>query len=127
MFKSLLIVFFVFVHLLVISKGNEKAMVSLYKNIIETLAADNMQGRAVSSTFESKAADYIQKQFAKVTVAKPIIQDFQFTNPDTKVLQDSKNVYCYINNKAKHSILIGAHYDHIGLGETKSLSYNKKR
>ncbi len=126
MFKSLLIVFFVFVHLLVISKGNEKAMVSLYKNIIETLAADNMQGRAVSSTFESKAADYIQKQFAKVTVAKPIIQDFQFTNPDTKVLQDSKNVYCYINNKAKHSILIGAHYDHIGLGETKSLSYNKK-
>ena len=98
----------------------------MYKNIIETLASDSMQGRAVSSSFETKAADFIQKQFAKEKLATPYIQDFQFTNPDTKELQDSKNVYCYIDNKAKHSILIGAHYDHLGLGEIKSLSFNKK-
>ncbi len=126
MYKSLLIVCFIFIPMLGICKGHEKAMVSLYENIIETLAADSMQGRAVSSEFESKAANYIQKQFANVSIAKPIIQEFQFTNPDTKELQVSKNVYCYINNKAKHSILIGAHYDHLGLGEIKSLSFNKK-
>lgn len=126
MCKPLLIVFYIFMPLLGICKGHEKAMVSLYENIIETLAADSMQGRAVATVFESKAANYIQRQFAKVSVARPIIQEFQFTNPDTKELQFSKNVYCYINNKAKHSILIGAHYDHLGLGDSKSLSYNKK-
>lgn len=126
MYKPLFILFLLSLSFQSKGNGDDKAMVSLFQKIIGTLADDSMQGRAVSSRFETKAADFILQQFAQVKRAKPFMQTFQFENPETKEVQDSKNVYCYINNKAKSCILIGAHYDHIGLGESKSLSFNKK-
>lgn len=106
--------------------ATDDGLIPFYKKVVETLADDNMQGRAVSSVYEDKSAHYILKQFSSFDLAKPALQYFEFANPDNGGLQTSKNVYCYIDNKASKTILIGAHYDHIGLGETRSLSFNKK-
>jgi hypothetical protein len=96
----------------------------LYKQVIQTLADDTMKGREVASIYETKAADYIKITLQKYLPAKIQTQEFDFFNPEINALQHSKNVYSYINNNAAKTILIGAHYDHIGLGGLKSLSYN---
>lgn len=126
MFKYSFILFFLCLNTHAICSSGNKVLLSLYKNVIETLADDNMQGRAVSSKYETEAADFIFGQFAGSKLGKPVIQEFEFLNPETKQQQLSKNVYCYVNNNASQTILIGAHYDHIGLGEIKSLSLSKK-
>ena len=90
--------------------------INYYKSIIKTLADDSMKGREVSSIYEDKAAQFILKEFKKSAKLKPVVQVFNYTHPDSLKEKKSKNIYCFINNHADSTILIGAHYDHIGLG-----------
>ena len=97
-----------------------------FKEIIGVLANDSLQGRAVSSVYEEKSAKYISKKFKENKKFKPQIHHFQYFNADSSQSFTSKNVYCFLDNKADSTILIGAHYDHIGLGNGFSRSYNQK-
>lgn len=54
-------------------------------------------------------------------------QEFRFaSNPHDMKNQDKigKNVIGFLNNKAKKTLIVGAHYDHLGHGATGSLSPN---
>lgn len=95
-----------------------------FKQIIQALAHDSMEGRGVGSPSEKKAADYIVQQLNACKLGQPDLHVFHFIHPETKQQIKSQNVYLYVNNRASKTILIGAHYDHIGRGEYKSLSYN---
>lgn len=91
---------------------------------VYTLAADSMGGRAPGTLFETKAADYIMSRFTAMGIkAKPL----KF---DITVAKDSAlhclNVAGFINNKADSTIIIGAHYDHLGSGTNKSRELFKK-
>jgi Zn-dependent M28 family amino/carboxypeptidase len=102
------------------------ARMTFLKSVVTFLANDSLYGRPTSSIYESKAADFIFQSFKSTKGLKPKRQTFKFQQADTSVFQQSQNIYCYINNHADSTLLIGAHYDHIGYGGGLSLAYSKK-
>ena len=99
------------------------------------LASDNLKGRLAGTDGEKLAAQYIANRFeaaglqAKGTVAGEWIQVFPFremTNPHTSKTAwarkgEARNVIGYLDHKAKTTVVIGAHYDHLGVGGSGSL------
>lgn len=98
------------------------------------LASDSLKGREVGTPSEKKAAAYIATRFSEIGLEQKgqegYFQDFQFTsklNPHTmtdeneKQIVTARNVIGYIDNHQPNTIIIGAHYDHLGYGEEGSL------
>jgi len=101
------------------------------------LADDKLEGRQTGSEGEKLAADYIAERFEKLGLApkgtEGYLQPFNFipkAHPHAKVTyrkinSDSTitgtNILAYVDNKAENTIIIGAHYDHLGYGGEGSL------
>ncbi len=109
------------------------------KKDITVLSSDKMKGRYPGTKEELKAAQYIIKSFSKSNLepkgTNGYLQAFPFktsTNPHaTEDQMEQKgtahNVIGFLNNNAKNTIVIGAHYDHLGLGHGgNSLDANPK-
>jgi hypothetical protein len=86
---------------------------------IETLSADDMQGRGIGTPGGAKARDYVVARF-KETGLKSFgalyLQTFDFTNRKNEKVNGT-NVIGYIagkNNPEKY-IVVTAHYDHVGI------------
>jgi len=95
------------------------------------LASDYLEGRATGKSGEEKAADYILRRMQDIGL-KPggkngsWYQPFDFTyspNPHSTEgeARRGKNVLGLIDNDAPTTVVIGAHYDHLGHGFTGSL------
>jgi hypothetical protein len=99
------------------------------KNIVYFLASDSLKGRAAGSIYELKAAKFIASEFKsdglKRLTKKNYFQTFEFPF-DSLHMDTSRNVIGWINNHAGKTIVIGAHYDHIGMGGRYSRSIGKK-
>jgi hypothetical protein len=93
---------------------------------IEILASDSMQGRFTGSEGERMARSYIQNEFKKLKLApkgtSSFEQAFTFKTGPHGSGEDGTayNVVAFLDNKADKTIVIGAHYDHLGLGENGS-------
>lgn len=94
------------------------------KKHIYFLADDNMKGRPTGSKELAKSAKYIEKHFKKYKLmpkgTKGYRQGFQakarrVTTADS--IRYAENIIGFIDNKAPYTIVIGAHYDHLGLGD----------
>ena len=108
------------------SKKDENT-IKIYKEIINVLANDSLNGRAASSLYEDKSAQFIIKKLNKFNRQfQTQIQQLNYVRVDSGSIIKSKNLYSYIDNKANNTILIGAHYDHLGMGDGLSRSYGKK-
>ena len=95
---------------------------------IEWLAADKRKGRGTGSKQERKSAAYLAKQFKKNGLAPKgdngsWFHHFSFRKADPHGNIDpaspqiaSQNVAAYLDNGAAYTIVVGAHYDHLGLG-----------
>ena len=101
-------------------------------NDIRTLAHDNHQGRGAGSIGEQNAAIYIASAFKKVGLqpkgdGKSYLQKFNFNkgiHGEGRTMQTA-NVVAFLDNKRSHTIVIGAHYDHLGTdGQGSSLEPN---
>ncbi len=95
------------------------------------LASDYLEGRETGKSGEEKAADYIVRRMQEIGL-KPAgkngswYQSFDFTfspNPHSAEgeARRGKNVLGMIDNGAPTTVVIGAHYDHLGHGFTGSL------
>ncbi|MDG2432339.1 M20/M25/M40 family metallo-hydrolase [Flavobacterium sp.] len=100
--------------------------VNLKKHILY-LASDDLKGRLTGSKEETEAAKYLISEFEKLGL-KPydtnFIQSFNYTvrlNPHDTISMGipntGNNVIGYLDNGAKRTLIIGAHYDHLGLNE----------
>lgn len=97
------------------------------KKHIYYLASDELQGRLTGSAGEAKAAKYLSAEFKKLGLkpyeGKDFILPFEYDvklNPHddkSSVKVNGKNVVAVLDNKADKTIVIGAHYDHLGLNE----------
>lgn len=94
---------------------------------IAYLASDKLQGRGTATEQEKLAADYIAAEFKRSGLAPlngAYLRPFVFkksTNPHDTATgnapeKKSANVAGFLDNKAPYTIVIGAHYDHLGLG-----------
>jgi len=100
------------------------------KNIqkhIKFLADDALQGRQTGSEGERLAMEYIQGEFKKLKLAplgdgNSYVQAFPFKGGTHGTGDDgvAHNVVAFLDNKADKTIIIGAHFDHLGLGENGS-------
>jgi len=102
---------------------------------IEYLSSDQLEGRFPGTKGEKAAAQYIAKRFKDLkltSLSNNYLQNFSFkqpNNPHDELEFDKKekdqinaiNVIGYLNNNKENTIIIGAHYDHIGYGGIYSL------
>ncbi len=104
------------------------------KKHIYFLASDRLAGRGVASEGNLKAANYIAKQFKKLgltprgqfgkTDLTAYFQPFTLHKSNSPhgedpnaPLVEAQNVVGFLDNGAAATIVIGAHYDHLGLGQ----------
>lgn len=99
----------------------------LLKKHVYHLADDKMKGRGTGSKQNKKAAKYIEKEFKKYGLTplgtNSYYQDFKarvrrVIVPDS--IRDARNVIGFLDNGAEKTIVIGAHYDHLGEGKQGS-------
>ena len=99
------------------------------KKHVSYLASDKLKGRGTGTPEEKMAAEYIAKQFKKIGLAPKgdkgtYFHKFNFkksSDPHGGVAENapqvaSQNVAGYLDNGAEYTIVIGGHYDHLGLG-----------
>jgi hypothetical protein len=103
------------------------------KTHITVLAADEMEGRFSGSAGEQKALQYLEKEFTALKLSPKGEQKFKQAFPFKAGVhgtgEDGKahNAIAYLDNQADKTIIIGAHYDHLGFGENgSSLDANPK-
>ncbi|NCT19108.1 MAG: M28 family peptidase [Flavobacteriia bacterium] len=122
--------------LLVSCKQSEPTLVTLEDDVIQ-LSADAFEGRETGKAGEKKAADYITERFKNLKLlpkgTNGFLQEFSFKNsssPHEKPkfseeksdsLTIGRNVIAYLDNQAETTIVIGAHFDHLGYGIQGSL------
>lgn len=100
------------------------------KNLLKNLtylASDDLKGRLAGSEGEKQASDYISKEFQNLKLktidGKNYTQNFSYDvklNPhedESSIKVNARNVIGYLDNNAQKTIVIGAHYDHLGLNE----------
>jgi hypothetical protein len=103
---------------------------------ISYLADDKLEGRTFGSKGEIKAGDYISKRykqlglepkgengtwFQALAVKAPNPHNVEFDLNGAKESMMGRNVLGYLDHGAPYTIILGAHYDHLGYGEFGSL------
>ncbi|MFV0531474.1 MAG: M20/M25/M40 family metallo-hydrolase [Flavobacteriales bacterium] len=92
------------------------------KTYVSYLASDELQGRLTGSEGEKKAAKYLEKSLKKLGLKTEVLP-FEYSvklnphNDHSSVKMKGHNVMGYLDNKVDKTIVIGAHYDHLGLNE----------
>ena len=94
------------------------------KILLQTLANDSLQGRKAGSVYEKKSLDFIGKELRVHGKIKLKKQSFYAPIGENDSIQCS-NGYFFINNKKDQTIIISAHYDHIGMGGALSKAPGK--
>lgn len=91
------------------------------------LASDYLEGRETGKKGEQLAAEYIAYRFEQLGLAPKgddgsYFHEFNFKHSNNPHLTDGgdqlvgKNVVAYLDNGAANTVVIGAHYDHLGMG-----------
>ncbi len=105
------------------SRGQEIESKKIQQHI-KVLSSDSLEGRGTGTAGEKLALSYIQNQFKLMGLepkgdGKQFTQKFPFKSGVHATGQEGTayNVVGYLDNKAEYTIIIGAHYDHLGLGQ----------
>lgn len=131
------VILVIFLAIVVFSCKETKMKSVSMKQDVAVLANDSLNGRKTGSEGEKKAAEYIAKRFENLGLqpkgtdgffqnftykaSKNPHQDAEFSSEKNDSTETGKNVIAYIDNKAEYTVVIGAHYDHLGMGGEGSL------
>ena len=135
--KNILFILFLLVLIACKTDSNKKMKDITIKEDVAFLADDKLEGRQTGSDGELAAADYIAERFEALGLSTKgpdgYFQTFTFkpkTDPHQEVNYTVKdgdstitgtNVIGFLDNNAENTIIIGAHYDHLGYGAEGSL------
>ncbi|WP_296383437.1 M28 family peptidase [Winogradskyella sp.] len=123
-------------------KNEPKVAENRIKEDVAFLADDKLEGRQTGTQGETLAAEYIVERFKAIGLqpkgTEEYLQSFSFkpkTDPHSEVVfttnADStitgNNIIGFIDNNANTTIVIGAHYDHLGFGGEGSLYRGKDK
>jgi Zn-dependent M28 family amino/carboxypeptidase len=109
----------------------------MIKEDVVYLASDALTGREIGTDGEMAAGAYIADRFKRLgiqpmgengTFFQTLSVDKKKANPHGVEFSDTKdnaitgrNVIGYIDNNSPYTVVIGAHYDHLGMGQEGSL------
>lgn len=119
--------FMKYIALLILISFQINAQTKNLKKHIGYLASDKLQGRGTGTQAETKAGDYIIGQFKKIGL-KPLGENDNFRQlfaakkgiPPNITQVNANNILGWVDNGKAESIIIGAHYDHLGMGDQGS-------
>ena len=134
--------FLLFLASMLSCKNESKVVDNKIKEDVAFLADDKLEGRQTGTRGETLAADYLVERFKAIGLqpkgTEGYLQPFSFkpktdphseveftTNADSTIT--GNNIIGFIDNNAKTTILIGAHYDHLGFGGEGSLYREKDK
>jgi hypothetical protein len=129
---TFLLLFFM---LLTSCKKEPRKQVTIQEDVA-FLANDSLQGRETGTIYEKEAANYLADRMESIGLAPKgnkgaFFQTFsfkpkndphseaQFVDGDSTIT--GTNVIGYIDNQSDKTVIIGAHYDHLGMGGEGSL------
>ncbi|WP_299272199.1 M28 family peptidase [uncultured Psychroserpens sp.] len=135
--KNLIVVLFLMVLFSCKTDSKEETRTISIEEDVVFLASDELEGRQTGTDGEKAAANYIAERFKNLGLqakgTNGYFQAFSFkpqTDPHQKVNYTVKdgdstitgtNVIGFLDNNAENTIIIGAHYDHLGYGAEGSL------
>ncbi len=107
------------------NRADKKSLCRIKKSV-SFLANDKLEGRRTGTAGEKLAYEYISKKFKKAGLlpygdAGTYLQAFEASSKEKRT---GHNVVGYIDNKATSTIVLGAHFDHLGYGEDKNSMYS---
>jgi Zn-dependent M28 family amino/carboxypeptidase len=101
---------------------------TVWIHILRTLASDSLSGRGPGSEGETKARDFILQQLKDNNIPPyqgEYLHPFQYSLEDQEV--NSYNIQAFLDKGSDSTIIISAHYDHLGFGGVKSRSLESNR
>jgi hypothetical protein len=102
-----------------------RAQSDFYKHV-SFLASDSLHGRAPGTADEKVAAAYITSFLRNDCKASVTFQ--KFTYPlDSANGHSATNIVAKLNRHKKQTIILSAHYDHLGMGSSKALDFSNKK
>ena len=115
-------------------KQAEDNLIKDYTQDVTFLADDDLEGREVGTEGEIKAANYIAKRMKEIGLS-PKGDDGTYFQIFTRKMKahphdtigegqkiEGRNVVGFLDNGKEKTLVIGAHYDHLGYGEEGSLA-----
>lgn len=132
--KKIITSLFLLSHFLIFSQDLD--VLQEMKNDVKYLASDELEGRFTGTNGEKLAANYIISKFIEQNLIpygdnNTFLQKFDAKlreNPHSNIKVTTisgNNIVGFYDNDAIQTIVIGAHYDHLGYGHTGSLSEKK--
>lgn len=122
---TILTLSFLYLNLSFVSAQTNKAMQQIKTDVVY-LASDYLEGRETGLKGEQRAAEYIAWRFEAIGLEPKGDQgswfnEFEFTfkshphdeNGEERI---GRNVVAFLDNEAENTVVIGAHYDHLGYG-----------
>ncbi len=122
---GLSIIFLLLSYSSIAQQSTDENLFIYYKKIIQTLAHDSLKGREASTEYEQKAGVFIIKEFKEIFKKKPESHIFDYQEENSQAKKTSKNIYYLLDNKADSTIIVSAHYDHLGINSNRTRSYGK--
>jgi len=131
MIKTLLLSICLTFSSIIFAQSTAEKQKSTLFNYVSFLANNDLKGRETGTEGEEKAADFIASKFKEIGLEPfeddgTYFQGFSFkTKPhphaSEKEMENAepvlgKNVVGFIDNKAEYTVVIGAHFDHLGEG-----------
>lgn len=122
--KRQLLFFVLFLSFISFKLSAQEIEINRLKKHIYFLADDKMKGRPTGSQELAKSAKYIEKEFRKYKLkplgTKGYRQKFEakvrrVPVPDS--IRQAENIIGLLDNGAPYTIVVGAHYDHLGHGD----------
>ena len=113
--------------IIIFAQSIDNIAIEMMKKDVKYLSSDKLEGRNTGTKSEMLAAEYIVKKLKEYDVEAKGTDGFyqKFTarinaNPHNSTSSrkvTGTNVVGFIDNKSEKTVIIGAHYDHIGYGE----------
>nr|WP_295921605.1 M28 family peptidase [uncultured Dyadobacter sp.] len=114
--------------------GQQRFQAAAIRKHITFLASDDLEGRGTASLGEIRAANYIASVFKEIGLKpagtqgsyfQPFEVSFAIEGQNHQLM--GRNVVGFLDNGAAKTIVVGAHYDHLGKGfQGSSLSPDSK-
>jgi Zn-dependent M28 family amino/carboxypeptidase len=134
--------YFILIFLVVFISCKQEKYDRRMQEDVTFLANDKLEGRATGSEGEKIASEYIAKRFKQLGLApkgsdgyfqsfsfkpkKDPHSEVKFTETTSDSIVTGRNVIGFIDNKMENTVIIGAHYDHLGYGDEGSLHRGEK-
>ena len=104
--------------------GQNDDLISIKVDVVY-LSSDLLEGRETGTEGEVLAAQYIASRFNQMGL-NTSFQSFDFEvkahpHATESTPKSGKNVVAFLDNGADYTVVIGAHYDHLGYGSSGSL------